>query len=133
MPKRLPKNIFSLFLVGLGRQEAPRGFQDGARRPQEAAKNSPSGPKVANIAPRWLPKWTQNRRNIDGKIDRKSDASWNRFFEGFWLIFGGKTEACWLQNRAKIDPNFEERFFAKNCFSCGKTMFLKVEGIEVGS
>ena len=25
-------------------------------------------------------------------------------------------EACWHQNRTKIDPNFEERFLKKNVF-----------------
>ena len=53
---------------------------------------------------------------IDAKIDRKIDASWDRFLEGFWWIFGGKMEACWHQNRAKIDANFEERFFEKTLF-----------------
>ena len=33
--------------------------------------------KVANMAPSWPPKSKQNRRKIDAKIDRKSDASWN--------------------------------------------------------
>ena len=31
-------------------------------------------------------KMNEHRRNIDGKIDRKSDASWNRFLKGFSLI-----------------------------------------------
>ena len=68
------------------------------------------------MAPSWPPKSKQNRRKIDAKIDRKIDASWNRFLEGFWWIFGGKMEACWHQNRAKIDANFEERFFEKTLF-----------------
>ena len=104
------------------------GFLDG----QEAAKTLPSGLKVANMAPSWLPKRSQNRRKIDGKIDRKCNASWNRFLEGFWWIFGGKMEACWHQNRTKIDANFEERFFEKTLFSLGKTMILMVQGLEVG-
>ena len=53
---------------------------------------------------------------MDAKIDRKNDASWNRFSDGFWLIFGRKMEACWHQNRTKIDANFEERFFEKTLF-----------------
>ena len=72
--------------------------------------------KVANMAPSWLPKSKQNRRKNDAKIDRKNDASWNRFLEGFWWIFGGKMEACWHQHRTKIDANFEERFFEKTLF-----------------
>ena len=41
-------------------------------------------------------------------------------------------EACWHQHLAKIDANFEQRFFEKTSFSLGKTMILKVQGIEVG-
>ena len=85
------------------------------------------------MAPSWPPKSKPNRRKNDAKIDRKNDASWNRFLEGFWWIFGGKMEPCWHQNRAKIDANFEERFFEKKyIFLEGKTMILKVQGIEVG-
>ena len=91
-------------------------------------------------------KMSPNQRNIDGKIDRKidaswsrflegfslilnpnrrkidrkNDASWNRFLEGFWWIFGPKMEACWHQNRTKIDANFEERFFEKTSISLRK-------------
>ena len=54
-------------------------------------------------------KWMINR----WKIDRKGDATWNRFLERFWWIFGRKMEACWHQNREKFDANFEERFFKK--------------------
>ena len=61
------------------------------------------------------------------------DASWYRLLEGFWWIFGGKMEACWHQHREKIGANFEERFLKNLCFfPKGKTMVLKVQGIEVG-
>ena len=63
--------------------------------------------KVANMAPSWFTKSNQNRRKIDAKMDQKNDASWNRFLEGFWWIFGGKMDACWHQNRTKIDANFD--------------------------
>ena len=125
-------------------QRAPRGGQDAPKTEKEDRPNINHprlvprrrvlSEKVANMVPSWPPKSKQNRRKNDAKIDRKNDASWNRFLEGFWWIFGRKMEACWHQNRAKIDPNFEERFFEKDvCYSCGKTLFLKVEGIEVGS
>ena len=84
------------------------------------------------MAPSWLPKSSQNRRNIDAKIDRKIDASWDRFLEGFGWVFGGKMEACWHQHRAKIDPNFEERFFEKTLFSWGKQWFWRFRGSKLG-
>ena len=49
-------------MVGLGRQEAPRGFQDGPRGPQEAAKTAQDGPRRPQDGPRWLLKWSQDRR-----------------------------------------------------------------------
>ena len=39
--------------------------------------------KVANMAPTWLPKRSQNQLKIDPKIDQFFSASWNRFLEGF--------------------------------------------------
>ena len=107
-------------------QIAPRGGHDAQKNEKEHTLNKKRGAlgngcphfeeKVANMAPSWPPKSSQNRRKIDAKIDRKIDASWDRFLEGFWWIFGGKMEACWHQNRAKIDANFEERFFEKTLF-----------------
>ena len=72
------------------------------------------------------------RLKIDAKIDRKSDASWNRFLEGFWWIFGGKMEACWHQNLAKIDANFEERFFEKSYSRCSGGSIFQDLGVQVG-
>ena len=78
--------------------------------------------KVANMVPSWLPKSSQNQRQNNAKINRKSDASWNRLLERIWWIFGGKIQACWHQHRTKIYPNFEERFFKqKLCFSFWKS------------
>ena len=124
-------------------QMAPRGSQDAQKNEKNDRSNLKLhsvklgrrilSDKMANMAPSWPPKSKQNRRKIDAKTDRKIDASWDRFLEGFWWIFGGKMEACWHQNRTKIDANFEERFFEqKHCFSQGKTMNLRVQGIEVG-
>ena len=44
--------------------------------------------KVANMAPSWPPKRSQNQLKIDPKIDQFCSASWNRFwkdFDGFWM------------------------------------------------
>ena len=30
--------------------------------------------KVVNMAPSWIPRWSQNGANIDAKIDQKIDA-----------------------------------------------------------
>ena len=123
-------------------QRAPRGGQDAQKTEKKDRSNIKLhgvkfrrrilSEKVANMAPSWPPQSKQNRRKNEAKIDRKNDASWNRFLEGFWWIFGGKMEACWHQNRSKIDANFEERFFEKPCFSLGKTMILRIQGVEVG-
>ena len=40
--------------------------------------------KVANMAPSWPPKRSQNSLKIDPKIDHFSDAFWNRFLGGFY-------------------------------------------------
>ena len=39
--------------------------------------------KVANMAPTWPPKRSQNQLKIDPKIDQFFSASWNLFLEGF--------------------------------------------------
>ena len=54
-----------------------------------------SGQHGSNLAFKMEPKSAENREKIDAKIDRKIDASWNRFLEGFWWIFKRKIEACW--------------------------------------
>ena len=44
--------------------------------------------KVANMAPTWPPKRSQNQLKIDPKIDQIFSASWNRFwkdFDGLWM------------------------------------------------
>ena len=54
--------------------------------------------KVASMAPSWVPKWSQDGRKIDAKINHFFDASWDRFLDGFWWILGAKMEASWHQN-----------------------------------
>ena len=46
--------------------------------------------KVANMAPTWPPKRSQNQLKIDPKIDQFFSGSWNRFLEGFWWILDAK-------------------------------------------
>ncbi len=46
--------------------------------------------KVANMAPTWPPKQSQNQLKIDPKIDNFFSVSWNRFLEGFWWILDAK-------------------------------------------
>ena len=70
---------------------------------------------------------------IDAKIDQKFDASWDRFSEGFWWIWGGKMEPSWHQKRSKIDANCEKRFFEKPCSRCSGGSIFEILGVEVGS
>ena len=44
--------------------------------------------KVANMAPTWLPKWSHDGQKFDPKLDHFFDASWGRFLDEFWTIFG---------------------------------------------
>ena len=119
-------------------QRAPRRGQDAPKIEKEDRPNINHSrrirgrrvlsEKVANMAPSWVPKSKENRRKNDAKIDRKNDASRNRFLEGFWWIFGGKMELCWHQNRAKIDANFEKRFFEKTLFFLRKNNYFEGSG-----
>ena len=123
-------------------KSSPEGAKRGPGRPENRKKRQTQqktpvpqlvppilGEKVANMDPSWPSKSQQNRRKIDAKIDRKNDASWNRFLEGFWWIFGGKMEACWHQNREKIEANFEERFFEKSYSRYSGGLIFQVRGV----
>ena len=55
--------------------------------------------KVANMAPSWPPKRSQNELKIDPKIDQFFSASWNRF----WKDFGGFWMPTWSQVGTQID------------------------------
>ena len=74
------------------------------------------GKKVANMAPTWLPKRSQNPSKIEAKIDQFFNASWDRIFEGCWWILEAKWSQVGTQMASKIDPNFERRFFEKTLF-----------------
>ena len=54
-----------------------------------------------------------SRLKIDVKIDQKINAFQDRFLMRFWWILEGKMEPSWLQNRFKIDVDFENRFLYK--------------------
>ena len=55
----------------------------------------------------------------------------------FWKDFGGFLEEKWRHVGTKIEqksmPTSKSDFLKKPCFSLGKTMILRVQGIEVGS
>ena len=54
----------------------------------------------------------------------------------FWKDFGRFLEAKWRHVGTKIEqkskPTSKSDFLKKHCFSLGKTMILRVQGIEVG-
>ena len=89
--------------------------------------------KVANMAASWLPKRSQDGPKIHQNFDHFLDASWDRFLNEFWSIFGSKMEASWHQNRSKIDVNFERRFFEKSCSPCSGGSIFQDSGVQVGS
>ena len=43
----------------------------------------PGGVLVANTAPTWLPKCSQNHKKIEGNVDGNVDTSWDLIFYGF--------------------------------------------------
>ena len=53
--------MFPSTVVGLGRQDAPRGLQEAPRGPQEAAKTAQDGPKTPPRGPKDAPKTRQVR------------------------------------------------------------------------
>ena len=92
----------------------PKSSQEGARTTKKSKNNidptkggRPStGPpifeeNVANMAPTWVPRGSQNEEKIDAKIDQKFDASWDRFLGGFYWILGTKIDPSWYQNGIK--------------------------------
>ena len=74
--------------------------------------------KVANMAPTWPPKRSQNQLKIDPKMDQFFSASWNRFLEGFLWILDANMKPSWHPNQSKINANCEKRFFEKSCSRC---------------
>ena len=79
------------------------------------------GKKVANIAPTWLPKRSQNPSKIEAQIDHFFNASWDRIFEGFWWIWEGKMEASWHPDGIKNRCQLGKAIFSKNFIFLKKT------------
>ena len=68
---------------------------------------------VANMAPSWLPKRSQNRQKIDAKIDQKIYTFQKRIFfdfDGFWR---GKRSQVGAKIVLEIDVKFERPIFKK--------------------
>ena len=72
----------------------PRGVQDDQKiekyhRPKKNGGGVPQGTPiweeyVANMAPTWVPKWSQDGPKIVAKMYHFFDGSWHRFLGGFW-------------------------------------------------
>ena len=73
-----------------------------------------------------------SRLKIDVKIDQKIDAFQDRFLDRFWWIFEGKMRHVGTKIEQKSMPTSKSDFLKKPRFSMGKTMILRVQGIEVG-
>ena len=69
--------------------------------------------KVANMAPTWVPKWSQDGQKIDAKKHHFFDASWNRSLGGFWWILGAKIEPSWHPNGIKNRCQLRKACFQK--------------------
>ncbi len=75
---------------------APRWGHNGGKIEKKHQRNKeegstlqappPGAEKVANMAPTWVPKWSQDGQKIDAQMHHFFDASWNRFLGGFWWI-----------------------------------------------
>ena len=85
----------------------------------------------------------QHRSKLASKIEAKSkknDANIDRktmhLGIDFWTDFGGFLDAKWRHVATNIDqksmPTSNNDFLKKPCFSLGKTMISRVQGIEVG-
>ena len=101
----------------MGPRRWPGGPTSGEKTPskQKGREHATDPPflaeKVANMAPTWAPRWSQNRTKFDTKINQKINASWDRFLEGFWWIWGGKMEPSWHQNRIKNRSQLRKAIF----------------------
>ena len=102
-PKILQKTIKNPPKMDLGGLLGPLGLSGRLPRVPRARPGRGlgrlGGVLVANMAPTWLPKRSQNRVKIEAKIDQNFDASWDRIFEGFWWILEAKWRHVGLQNR----------------------------------
>ena len=102
-PKILQKTMKNPPKMDLGGLLGPLGLSGRLPRVPRARPGRVlgrlGGVLVANMAPTWLPKRSQNRVKIEAKIDQNFDASWDRIFEGFWWILEAKWRHVGFQNR----------------------------------
>ena len=89
--------------------------------------------KVANMAPTWSPKRSQNREKIEAKIDQNFDGSWGRIFEGFWWIWEAKMEPSWHKSGVKNRCQLRKAFFHETHSRCSGGSFCRIKRVEVGS
>ena len=96
------------------------------------------------LGPSWSEKGGQHGSNLAPKTEPKSfkNRSQNRSilesllgvdFKRILMYFGSKMEPSWNPNGIQNLSQLRTTTFWKKCLSWGKTMILKVLGIEVGS
>ena len=61
---------------------------------------------------RKVPKWSQNLEKDAPKLDQKTNVVLDRFFIGFWLIFGAKIDRNLNKNQ---DPQAHQSKKAEGC------------------
>ena len=90
--------ILGHLVASLGVLRAPRTAKRRPKTRLGASWLEKGGQHGSNLAPKTEPKSTK----IEAKNNQNFDASWGRIFVGFWWIWGGKMEACWLPKSNKI-------------------------------
>ena len=78
--------------IGPGGEKIERIHQRNKEEGSVSQGPPPGAEKVANMAPTWAPKWSQDGQKIDAKMHHFFDASWNRFLGGFGWIWGTKID-----------------------------------------
>ena len=130
---RPPKSSQNGVQMGSGRGKI-RKNADGNKKTGGVAQGPPIFPdNVAQMAPTWPPKRSQNGSKIVAKIDQNFDGFRDRFLERFWWVFGAKMEASWHQNRIENWYELRIRVFQKTTGKQGKSMIFWFPGVEVGS
>ena len=95
---------------------------------------------VGHKRPTWPQLGPQDGAQIESKSIKKTDlkinhffsASWNRFLNVFWWIWGGKMEASCHPNGIQNVHYFERRFVEKSCSRCSGGSIFEILGVEVG-
>ena len=86
--------------------------------------------------PTWLQLGPQDGAKIAQKSIQKPIKKTMHLGIDFWKDFGAFLEEKWRHVGTKIEqksmPTSKSDFLKKPCFSLGKTMILRVQGIEVG-